>query len=187
MATTRREIHLRRIEMRGYELPDGRVEIDGRVVDTKPHDFTPPTGERTVPAGQPIHDLGVRMVIDRDMKVVDIETSSDSTPYATCVEGGRALQTMVGARVGPGWSTEVKRRLAGAASCTHLMELLLPMATAAYQALSVVRLAQPDVLDAAGRPVKIDSCYGFRADGPIVAIRWPAHARTAQGDGSASG
>ena len=53
------------------------------------------------------------------------------------------------------------------------MELLIPMATAALQALSAVRQGQVDALDANGRPLKIDSCYAYRADGEQAARRWP--------------
>ncbi|MCC6867207.1 MAG: DUF2889 domain-containing protein [Burkholderiales bacterium] len=40
----RTELHLRRIEMRGYRRDDGFYEIDGRVTDTKTHDLTTPSG-----------------------------------------------------------------------------------------------------------------------------------------------
>jgi hypothetical protein len=53
--------------------------------------------------------------------------------------------------------------------------LLIPMATAAWQAIAEIRLARPDQLDASGRPVRIDGCTAFAADRGLVAIRWPAH------------
>ena len=83
------------------------------------------------------------------------------------------MQSIKGLRMVSGWSREVRSRLAGARSCTHLMELLIPMATTAYQSLSQVMAGRPDALDATGRPLKIDSCYAYRADGPLVERRWP--------------
>ena len=53
------------------------------------------------------------------------------------------MRVIVGERIRGGWSMMVKAKLGGAAGCTHLMELLIPMATAAYQTLSSVRLARP--------------------------------------------
>ena len=56
---TREELHFRRIDMRGYRRSDGLLEVEGRVTDRKPNDFTPYSGGRHVPAGVPVHDMGV--------------------------------------------------------------------------------------------------------------------------------
>ena len=53
------------------------------------------------------------------------------------------------------------------------MELLLPMATAAFQTLAPVRLSRPPKLDAQGRPLKIDSCYAYAATREVVQRLWP--------------
>ena len=70
-----------------------------------------------------------------------------------------------------GWSREVRSRLGGARSCAHLMEILIPMAMAAVQSLSVPRKGRPEPLDAAGRPGKIDSCYAYAAERELVLHR----------------
>lgn len=170
---TREEIHHRRIDMRGFRRSDGLYELEGRVTDRKPFDFQPGGDGEVVRPHQPIHDMGVRMVFDEGLTIHDISTFMDSTPYPSCLGGGLALRAMKGLRIGGGWSREVKSRLGGAASCTHLMELLIPMATAAIQSLSPVRNAGPDKLDASGRPVKIDSCFAYGATSDVVKRRWP--------------
>jgi hypothetical protein len=53
------------------------------------------------------------------------------------------------------------------------MELLMPLATAAFQSLSVPRAGRPEPVDAAGRPKKIDSCYAYAAERDVVLQRWP--------------
>jgi hypothetical protein len=168
----RTELHLRRIELRGYRRDDGLYEIDGRVVDTK---TTPMRLEARgeVAPGEAIHDMWVRLVIDEDLVVKDILAVTDASPYPVCPEAVAPMRVMVGERIRAGWSLMVKARLGGAAGCTHLMELLLPLATAAYQTISSVRLARPDVLNRSGRPVKIDSCYAFASHREIVLRRWP--------------
>lgn len=178
--TGREELHLRRIEMRGFRRRDGLYEIEGRVIDTKPYDFVPASGERAVPASQAIHDMGVRLVFDEAMVVRAVATFMDAHPYAECVGGGEALQTLVGLRMAGGWAREVNSRLRGGCSCTHLRELLIPMATAAFQSLSAVRMGQPDRLDAQERPVKIDSCWAYAAGRDIVRKRWPAFHQPAE-------
>jgi len=176
---TREELHFRRIDMRGYRRSDGLFEVEGRVTDRKPHDFLPASGDRLVPADQPIHDMGVRLVFDDNMQVVGVETFTDAAPYAECVDGGRALQSLKGLRMTSGWSREVRNRLGTACSCTHLRELLIPLATAAFQSLSALRRGRPERLDPTGRPAKIDSCYAYAAERQLVQRRWPEFHRPA--------
>lgn len=170
---TRRELHFRRIDMRGFQRSDGLFEVEGRVTDSKTHEFVHPQPGRTVPAGELIHDMGVRLVFDEDMVVHDVQTFTDSAPYAACPEGGRALQSIKGLRMAGGWSREVRDRLRGARSCTHLMEILIPLATAAHQSLGFLRVSRPEKLDEKGRPLQIDSCYAYAKDGAVVLHRWP--------------
>lgn len=173
----RTEIHLRSIEMRGYRRDDGLYEIDGRVVDSRTQPITLVSGEVRA-AGAAIHDMSVRLVVDEDLVVHDVVAVSDATPFPVCAEAVDAMRAIVGQRIKAGWSAMVKSRLGGARGCTHLMELLIPMATAAYQTLSSVRLARPDEVDARGRPTKIDSCYAYAAHRDLVRWRWPRYHTT---------
>jgi hypothetical protein len=172
-AVTREELHFRRIDMRGYKRSDGLYEVEGRVTDRKPHDFVPLLGGKEVPANEPLHDMGVRIVYDVQMKVHDIQTFTEAAPYAICPEGGRALQSLKGLNMTAGWSNEVRSRLSGSRSCTHLMQLLMPLATVAFQTMSARRKSAPVVLDPSGRPAKIDSCYAYGAERELVRIHWP--------------
>ncbi len=159
--------------MRGYQRTDGLYEIEGRVTDTKDSDFVSPAGGRSVAAGGFIHDLWIRFAVDTDLMVHEIESVSDATPYPVCREGGVNLQRMVGVRIAAGWSNEVKRRLGRSAACTHLMELLIPMGTAAFQTIAEVRLARPPRLDVSGKPFKVDSCTAYASDRGVVGVQFP--------------
>jgi Protein of unknown function (DUF2889) len=110
---TRDELHFRRIDMRGFRRSDGLFEVEARVVDRKPHDFEPIFGQ-PVPAGSPMHDMGVRLVFDDNMVVHDVQTFTDAAPYEVCPAGGLALQELKGLRMTRGWS-----RGCGAASREH--------------------------------------------------------------------
>jgi len=169
----REALHFRRIDMQGWRRSDGLYEVEGRVTDRKPYDFVPWRGGKHVPAGEPVHDMGVRIVFDENLLVCDIETFTEAAPYAQCPEGGRPLQSLKGLHMTSGWGKEVRHRLKGAASCTHLMELLLPMATVAYQSMSLASRSRPERLDSTGRPVKIDSCYAYGAERELVQYQWP--------------
>lgn len=181
----REEMHHRLVDMRGYRRDDGLFEVEGRVTDRKPEDFVPGGVGETVPAGQPIHDMGVRLVFDANLIVRDVIPFMDSHPYPVCLGGGLALRSMIGVSIGSGWSREVRARLGGARSCTHLMEILIPMATTALQTMTVERRDRPEPLDANGRPRKIDTCYAYAAHQEPVRLRWPEHHRPLPNDSDA--
>jgi hypothetical protein len=170
----RRPVHLRAITMRGYHRQDGLYEIEGRVSDSKDLPFSPPAGDRHVKVGDLVHDMWVRIAVDTDLVVHEIESVSDSTPYPVCREGGMNLERLIGTRIAAGWSNEVKRKLGRSAACTHIMELLIPMGTAAFQTLAEVRLAKPPQLDPSGKPLTVESCSAYAADRGVVAMHFPA-------------
>lgn len=174
---TREELHFRRIDMRGWRRSDGLFEIEGRVMDRKPFDFRPPSGPRVVSSQAPLHDLGVRLVFDAERIVREVHTFSDAYPYAPCPGGGASLQALVGLRIGAGWSTELRKRLPPSETCTHLRELLLPLASAAFQSLAP--FGDHEAVDAQGKSPLIDSCYAYGASREIVLRRWPAFHRPA--------
>ena len=171
---TREELHFRRIDMRGWRRSDGLFEVEGRVIDRKPHAFKSPSGFKVIPANEPLHDMGVKLVFDENMLVHDVVAFTTSAPYADCFGAGNALQTIKGLHISGGWSREVSRRLGGTQSCTHLMQLLIPLGTTAFQSLTTVRLDRPDALKDDGKPVKVDSCYAYSAERGVVMHRWPA-------------
>ena len=66
----RDELHLRRVEMRGYLRHDGLYDIEAHFTDTKSKNLA--LSERTVPAGVPIHDMWLRLVVDEELTVHDV-------------------------------------------------------------------------------------------------------------------
>jgi hypothetical protein len=115
------------------------------------------------------------------MVVNGVPVCSDALSCASCIGGGETLQSLRGLRISAGWGREVRARAGGAHACTHLTELLISLATIVLQALAPLRHALPDRLDTRGKPVKIDSCFGCRADGEQVKSGWAEFCRA---DGS---
>jgi|SRR5690606_5417302 len=171
---TREELHWRRIDLHGFRRSDGLLEIEAQLIDSKTHDFAPPSGMRTVPAGEFIHDHGLRVVLDKDLVIREIGTAIRAYPYRECAGGGDILQALVGLRIGPGWNSELRKRLPSGETCTHLKELMIPLASAAYQTLYSLQTSQVSAMDARGKPSKIDSCYAYGASRELVKMHWPA-------------
>lgn len=165
----RKDIHRRHLEMRGYARDDGWFDIEGHLVDSKPQAFQVTAGP-LVAAGEAIHGMWVRLTIDQDYMVRDIAAATDAAPYSDCRDAPATLRALIGARVASGWRKAIQQHLGGAASCTHLREMLGPMGTVALQ--SMLGPLRERGLQADG-PAAIDSCYAFAAHREIALQRWP--------------
>jgi Protein of unknown function (DUF2889) len=174
-------MHLRRIELRGYRRDDALYEVEARITDTKSQPLKLERGTVLAP-GAALHDMWIRMVFDEDLVVHDVVAVTDASPFGICREAVDSLAQLKGMRIGAGWTAAVKQKLAGAAGCTHLTELLIPLATTAFQTLSPVRMARPVTLNVKGRPAKIDSCYAYGSTREVVQRRWPEHYDGPEGD-----
>ena len=171
----REELHLRRIEVRGYRRGDGLYEVEGRIVDTKSYAFALAGGVKDLPPGKALHEMTVRITLDENLTVQDAIAATDASPHHTCPEAAPSVERLKGLSVGAGWNRAIRERLGGAAGCQHINELLAQMATTAFQTLSPLRSALPPKLDANGRPLKIDSCYAYGSERELVLTRWPDH------------
>jgi Protein of unknown function (DUF2889) len=168
----REPLHRRVVECRGYRRTDGLWDIEGHITDTKAYSF--PNHDRgEIRAGEPLHEMWIRLTIDDDMLVHDVEAVTDASPYRICPGIASAFQVLKGHRIAPGWTGLTRRLLGGVKGCTHLVELLGPVATVAYQTLVSLRMKRLDELPADKRPAVIDSCHAYRSDGEVVARRWP--------------
>ena len=171
---TLEEIHHRQIDLRFYKRSDGLYEVIGRLVDTKSHPFQRPLVEQPIPPGTPVHDIRVHLVVDEELLVHDAFADMKVTPFAICPGATQALPLLKGLRIGGGWNKKVRELLGGAVSCTHVVEMLGPMATTAYQGIAPKRLARMASADGdQERLDRIDSCYSFGAQREIVARLWP--------------
>lgn len=174
----REEIHHRQISMKAWRRCDGLYDIEAHLVDTKPFPFQRLMRPDPVAPGEPLHDLWLRLVLDGDFTVREIVAAADVTPFELCRQATATLSVLVGERIGPGWSKIVRERLRGNASCTHLAELMLPIATTALQGIRGVRPASDRFESGSGaRPRMIDTCFALDAGREVVAAVWPQHRR----------
>jgi DUF2889 family protein len=163
----REPLHLRRIEIHGYRREDGLYDIEGHLVDTKPYDFKLAAGLR--PAGEPIHDMWLRITVDRTLAIVDAAAAMDAMPYVEhCGEIVPAYRKLVGLAIGPGYQARVKELLGGVHGCTHITELAGSLATAAFQTMAGQRLQDPD-----RKPFQLDRCHALASTAPAVGRYYP--------------
>src|SRR5437763_2558417 len=70
--------HTRRVRYEGYKRSDGLWDIEAHLLDTKNHDYQLKTGVRR--AGQPIHDMWLRITIDRSLTIIVEQAYMDDVP-----------------------------------------------------------------------------------------------------------
>ena len=177
----RREIHERAIDMHVFARDDGLYDIEAHLIDRKPFPFWREQRDEPIPPGQPAHDISIRLAVDKTYVVQRIEASSDTTPFALCREAERTLAVLVGERLASGWSSKVKSALRGAASCTHLMEMLITLATPAVQGIRGLARERKIVTDEKTVLGKLDSCYAYSRERAVVKVHWPQHYRAPDG------
>lgn len=172
-AAARKPLHHRSIDCRGYERDDGLFDIEAQMTDVKSYSFDN-RYRGTVAAGEPIHDMWLRLTVDRELTIVGAEAVTAASPYPACPQIGERYQRLVGLQIGAGWRRKVAALFGGVDGCTHLTELLGPVATTAFQTV-YTRTRGQRAITAEKRPPMLNSCHAYAADGEVVKHSWPAH------------
>jgi hypothetical protein len=184
---SRKHLHTRTIKCEGYERDDGMFDIEASIVDQKTYDVDEPyRGHR--PAGAHVHDMQIRLTLDRAMTVRGIDVTTNHAPYDICPTVAPGYKALVGAKIGAGWRKAVTEAVGRTKGCTHITELLMPAATVAFQTMGswpkggdVATEAHPD--QAAKKPYFIDGCKAWASDGTVVKRLFPLHYRGTKGQG----
>jgi hypothetical protein len=168
----RRLKHRRTFAIEVFARDDGLWEVDALLTDVKTRDAPMVDGVR--PAGTPIHQLLLRLVINSQLDILQAGSSSDWVPYAGhCGAHGDAYAALAGLNLARGFRKAVQARLAGVKGCTHLTELAQVLPTAVIQGLV------GEVINARGdqpgnaQPFQLDRCHALRTDGEVVRLHYP--------------
>jgi len=164
-AIARQLAHTREVRCVAWERDDGLYDIEGHMTDVKPGGFQRYDGWQD--GSQPLHDMWLRLTIDLDLNIVDAVSAMDAFPHEGCGGAQPSMAALIGLRIGPGWMGRVNERVGGALGCTHLRELLGPMATTAFQGLYAAWQRRDG--DKA-RPPR-GSCWGYADDADRDAAR----------------
>jgi len=132
--------------------------------------------------GMHVHDMQLRLTLDRAMTVRGIDVTTNHAPYDACTSVAPGYKALIGARIGAGWRKAVAEAVGRTRGCTHVTELLMPAATVAFQTMGswpkagqVATEERPD--QSAQKPYFIDGCKAWAADGPVVQRLYPMHYR----------
>jgi hypothetical protein len=181
----RQHLHTRRVTCQGFFREDGLWDIEGRITDEKSYEHANEWRGPLKP-GDFVHDMSIRLTLNDRFTIVDVDAVTDKSPYRICGDVTPDFKKLIGLRVGGGFHREVRARLGGVHGCTHIVELLGPVATTAFQTISSGKARElerahraksdpaprEDAPSKPGRkPYVIDTCHAWAADGPVVR-RW---------------
>lgn len=172
--------HHRRITCDGYRRDDGLWDIEAHLVDTKPFDLPNRDRGGRIPAGEPLHEMWLRATVDDGLVIRAVEAVTDAGPFAICPRITDNFRRLEGERIGPGWNRRVRQLLGGVTGCTHLVELLTPLATTAFQTIYGDRYGSGPGREDGKRggditAKLIGSCHALAPDSEVVRDFWPAH------------
>ncbi|AKJ26798.1 DUF2889 domain-containing protein [Caldimonas brevitalea] len=174
--------HRRSIDLAVYVRDDGLWEVDARLVDVKTRDHQLASGVRR--AGEPFHDMTLRLVVDRELNIVSAGAVTDSMPYpGHCDQHGDAYARLVGLNLFRNFRQAVKERLGGIHGCTHITEMTQVLPTAVIQAFAgeVFDVREGASADTQQAPFQLDRCHALRSDGEAVRLHYPRWYRPHEG------
>ncbi len=173
----RRLLHLRDIELRGYQRDDGLFDIEATLTDTKTYSFSNQDRGEVQP-GTPVHRMLARMTIDQAMTIQRFEADTEYGPFKICPSAAPNFAALAGLTIGRGFLKAANDRVGGIKGCTHLRELLGQMGTVAFQTMFGVRKeqsSQPNALENPTKPALLNSCLAFEDGGSVARRNWPEY------------
>lgn len=169
-SAARKPLHRRSVEVEVFEREDGLFDLEARLTDTKSEPVDLISGR--ISAGEPIHDMLLRLTIDAGFTIVDVSADMMSVPVrGVCETIAPAYSKLIGLNLLQGFRREAKARLGRTAGCTHLTELTGVLPTAALQ--SVAHVVPNPVSTPSQPPFFIGQCHAYDRSGQVVQRHYP--------------
>lgn len=165
----RQRLHSRHVTYEGFQREDGLFDIEGRLVDVKDTDTMLLSGVRA--AGDAIHDMRVRVTIDRDFIIQEIEAVTDRMPYpGGCDVIGPSYRALIGANLLNGFRKRLHDTMGHVRGCTHITEMLSSLPTAAVQTFAGLKQREDE---GNGKPFQLDRCHALETSTETVRRYYP--------------
>jgi len=162
-------MHQRSVKLDGFKRADGLWDIEARLVDTKDQDY--PLSVGLLKAGSAVHDMSVRVTIDRKMNILGVLTCTDAAPYmGACDSIPPDYSKIVGLNLLHGFLKAVKEMFGSTRGCAHVSELLMFLPTAALQTMASEVM---DNDDSVHKPYQLDRCHALVSHSEVVQRYYP--------------
>src|SRR3546814_7477265 len=131
-AAPRRLMHQLTVVCDGYLRHYGLWEVDARLRDTKTFSYVH-FARGPLDPGAAVHDMTLRLTVDDQLTLRDIDTEMATTPLLTCQDVRPAMRDLIGIRLISGWRGVARERIGRLQSCTTILALKVPAITTPHQ------------------------------------------------------
>jgi hypothetical protein len=154
-----------------FRRDDGLFDLEARLTDVKTAPLDLLYGTR--PAGEPIHDMLLRVTIDEAFTIVAVQTAMPSVALpGTCEAVSPRYAELVGLNLLRGFRKALHARLGRTAGCSHMSELATVLPTAALQSFGYL-LGPTMPADSSTPPFFIGQCHAYARSGEVVRRHYP--------------
>jgi len=132
--------HNRTIKGKGYKREDGLWDIEVFLIDSKTYSFEN-MHRGYISSGEPLHDMAVRLTLNDERKIIDIEAVINASPYNICPQAVENCQKLKGEYLIAGFNRKVIKTMGGEKGCRHITDLLAYAGTIATKRFGKKKLA----------------------------------------------
>ena len=180
MKNNRTPLHTRKIHLNGFLRDDDLFDIEAELIDQKHYDV--PNHDRgMIKKFEPIHKMKITLTLDMMLIIKEAKAITIFSPFDVCKQANQSFQNLVGLKIKTGWKKDVDKIIGKTKGCTHIRELLIPMATTAFQTILGYKSKssrknshfdkKSKTLDK--KPRLLGSCYAFDPESDVVKRLWP--------------
>ena len=169
-------IHRRHIECHGYRREDGLWDIEGHLRDTKTYSF--PNHDRgEVKSGEAVHEMWLRLTVDDNLVIQKAEAVTGNGPFHICNNANDRFHELEVVRIKSGWRRKMTQRIGGVNGCTHVRELLGPVATTAFQTIYPIKARESRQANSNSgtSPRLLETCHAYARHSAVVKRLLPTH------------
>ena len=113
--------HNRTIEGMGYKREDGLWDIEVFLIDSKTFSFKN-MHKGYISAGEPLHDMAIRLTLNDDRQIIDLEAVIGSGPYNACPQAVINCEKLTGELVVSVFHRKVLKILGPEKGCRHITD-----------------------------------------------------------------
>jgi hypothetical protein len=162
-----KKYNTRTIEVTAYEHDDQRLVVEGCLTDHRLQEFHLATGEKRSPGI--MHQVIIHLLVNKTtLEIEDLHVEMPVVPREECVETIKSVEPIKGLRIASGFTSTVKSLVGKGRGCNHLVALLTSMGPSTLQGYYAYRLQGPPRSIMAMINKVVDSCWTWRAEGPLI-------------------
>lgn len=172
----RKKLHTRNIELNGYLREDGLFDIEAHMTDTKTYTIDN-RWRNGIDPGESLHEMRVRLTVDDSFNIKDVEATTENSPFEMCPNITESYKDLIGLNIGVGWRRAVNEKVKGKKGCTHISELMGPLATVSFQTMmgNIQKKGSAEGKKKHFKPMVLNSCHAWADDSEVVKMFFPEY------------